>query len=106
MEIPAHLDPTIVTANGTIIHIGKANDGLIVVCEGDHKPVMSFDEVSDDEIVNVFVKFAPGAAFGEIDSTEGESARESHIVGSDGTRNTHEILIRRRDHQPLTKSQP
>lgn len=102
METPKHLDPTIVTANGTIIHTGKPFDGLVVVSGDDKKPVISFDEVTgDDEVVHVFCKFAPGAAFGKLNTDFGPGA--ATIVGSRGINNTHEILIRKDEHEPLTK---
>ena len=67
MKVPSHLDQTIVTANGKVLHVGKPYDGLIVVDETTEKPVISLDEVSGDEdVVHVFVKFAPGAAFGRM----------------------------------------
>ena len=97
MKIPSHLNPTIVSALGKIIHVGKPTDGLVVVDEFDEKPIISFDEVSDDDTVNLFLKFAPGAAFKSIAEETGT------IVGSDFVDNTHEILVNRKDLEPLVK---
>jgi hypothetical protein len=94
MEIPSHLDPTIVTANGAIVHVGKSHDGLVVVDSDTQKPVISFDEVTgDEEVIHIFCKFAEGAAFGGMNDEMDDSDHE--IVGSDGIENTHEIILRK-----------
>lgn len=98
MKIPSHLTPTIVTTLGTIIRIGKALDGLVVVSADNGKPVMSFDEITgDDTVVHVFCKFAPGAAFADL-----EKENDAQIVGTEGVLNSHEIVIRKDEHQELT----
>lgn len=98
MKIPNHLDPTIVTANGEVVHIGKKDNGLVIVDSMNKKPVVSFDEVSDEDTVDIFCNFAPGAAFGPINEDT-----SSNIVGSDGYQNTHDILINRDKHEKLIR---
>ena len=103
MKTPAHLNPTIVTANGRILHKGKPNDGLVVVDSDTNHPIISFDEVTGDEdVVHIFCKFTPGAAFGRMNP---EDDTKHEIVGSEGIHNTHEILVRRQDLRPLTPAQ-
>jgi hypothetical protein len=102
MKLPTHLDPTIVAANGKVIHVGKDNDGLVVVDTDSQKPVMAFDEIAGDEnVVHIFAKFAPGTMFGVMGRGD-----DLQNVGSDDIYNSHELLIRRAEHEPAIPVDP
>ena len=45
---------TVVTANGTVLVEGKRN-GLIIVAEDERCPIMEMGEISDDDLVHVFI---------------------------------------------------
>lgn len=78
---------TIVTSAGKIIHHG--NQGVIIVDDKEHKEILSVAEVSDDDVVDVFVNIADGANL----MTPGASASNGDMV-SDA-----EIIIDRSIHK-------
>lgn len=54
---------TIVTATGAVLYAPANPQGLIVVEMEGHKPVLTVNEVSDDNVVNLFINVAEKADF-------------------------------------------
>jgi hypothetical protein len=61
MKIQRHLDPTLITSGGRVIRQGNGRDGVVVVDDLDHLPLLDISEASDEATVDLVLLFAPGA---------------------------------------------
>lgn len=90
MFVSAKRNPTIVTAGGKVIHVGDEYGGLVIVDRKDEKPVILMDELSDNQVVNLFMLTAN---CGSVISHD-----EQDIMFR-----KHEILIDRKNLTPLER---
>ena len=92
---------TVVTTMGKVLHVGNGHDGVLVVDEQDEKPVFGIGEVSDDETIQVFLNFPKGAAVRQYQHGDPDVTVNECVIEEESIYGTHEILISRKDHQPL-----
>lgn len=96
MKIPKHLDPTIVTSLGKVLHQGNGNDGVVIVESNSenskHMPILRIDEVSDDSVVNFFL---------EVPILSAVRMSDDQPMKSGNTQ--WEILMNRKDLKPIEK---
>lgn len=94
-----HLDSTIVTALGKVLYVGKNGDGVIIVDSQSEKPVLEVSEVSDLDTVNLYLHMPKGAGIARI-------GMDGEVIQEESVQDSHEILINRKEHQPLRAVNP